>query len=144
GAVDRLRLAVVSCASMAHGYFHVYGAIAEQADLDLVVHLGDYVYEYADGDYGSVRTYDPPHETVTLEDYRRRYAHYRRDPQLKAVHRQHPFVVTWDDHETANNAYVDGAGNHDPATEGAWADRKAAAARAHAEWMPIREQDDPL
>lgn len=144
GAVDRLRIGVVSCASYAHGYFHVYGAIAEQADLDLVVHLGDYIYEYADGEYGDVRTYDPPHEIVALDDYRRRYAHYRKDALLKAAHRQHPFVAVWDDHETANNSYPDGAENHDPSTEGAWADRKAAAIQAYAEWMPIRDQADPL
>lgn len=144
GSVERLRFAVLSCASFAHGYFHVYEAIAKEADLDLVVHLGDYIYEYADDDYGSVRTYDPPNEIVTLEDYRRRYAHYRRDASLKGAHRQHPFVVVWDDHESANNSAPEGAENHDPATEGSWQDRKTAAVRAYSEWMPIRDQADPL
>ncbi len=142
GATPRLRFAMVSCASYGHGYFHVYRAVAAQADLDAVIHLGDYIYEYGDGEYGDVRTYDPPHEIVTLEDYRRRYAHYRKDADLKEVHRQHPFIVVWDDHELANNAWSGGAENHDEATEGAWSERTAVAARVYAEWMPIREQDE--
>lgn len=141
GSPSRLRFAVVSCASYGHGYYHGYRSIAERLDLDAVIHLGDYIYEYGDGEYGDVRELDPPHETITLEDYRRRYAHHRADPDLAEVHRQHPFIAVWDDHELANNAWKDGAENHDPATEGAFADRKAAAARAYSEWMPIRAAD---
>jgi alkaline phosphatase D len=142
GAVDRLRLAVVSCASLAHGYFHLYRELAERLDLDAVVHLGDYIYEYASGRYGSVRPYDPPTELVSLADYRRRHAQYKRDADVRAVHQQHPMIAVWDDHEFANNAWVDGAENHRPAAQGAWRDRKAAALRAYFEWMPIREQGD--
>lgn len=140
GPTDRARLAVVSCASYAHGYFHVYRHLAEEADLDLVVHLGDYVYEYGDGQYGAMRAYDPPHETLTLDDYRRRYRHYRSDTDVQAVHQQHPFACIWDDHEIANNAWQHGAVNHDPG-EGDYEQRKAVAAQVYAEYMPIREQD---
>lgn len=152
GPTPRMRMAVASCASLAHGYFHAYRAIAEQADIDVVLHLGDYVYEYASFDspdpdantYGMVRAYEPQHEILTVADYRTRYAQYRRDADLKEAHRQHPFVTVWDDHESANNAFHDGAENHDEATEGAWADRRAAAAQVYSEWMPIRDQGDPL
>jgi alkaline phosphatase D len=137
-AVDRLRFAVCSCASYAHGYFHGYRNIARRADLDGVIHLGDYIYEYASNRYGNLRPYEPPHECVTLADYRRRYAWYREDPDVREVHRQHPFLCVWDDHESANNAWMDGAENHDPATEGDWAERKRAAQQAYSEWMPIR------
>ncbi|MDB4937322.1 MAG: Phosphodiesterase/alkaline phosphatase, partial [Labilithrix sp.] len=133
----QLRFAVVSCSNYAMGYFHVYAALATRADLDAVLHVGDYIYEYADGEYGDERKSEPNNETVTLADYRLRYAQYRSDPDLRELHRQHPFVTTWDDHEVADNASKDGAGNHD-ASEGLYADRKRAAFRAYAEWMPIR------
>lgn len=138
GGVDRVRFAVCSCSSLAHGYFHAYRRVAERPDLDLVVHLGDYIYEYGTGQYGEVRDYEPPTEIVSLDDYRARYAQYRRDPDLQELHRQHPMVAVWDDHESANNAYRDGAENHDM-TEGDWEERKAAVFRAYAEWMPLRE-----
>ena len=142
GAMDAARFAVVSCSSYAHGYFHAYRAVAGE-ELDAVIHLGDYIYEYGDGEYGDVRTYQPPHEIISLADYRTRYGYYRKDPDLQAVHRQHPFIAVWDDHESANNAWAEGAENHTTGIEGSWADRKAAAARAYAEWMPIRENDGP-
>ncbi|MCR9166494.1 MAG: alkaline phosphatase D family protein [Nannocystaceae bacterium] len=141
GSTDRIRFAFCSCASLAHGYFHAYRRIAARADLDLVVHLGDYIYEYGDGEYGELRGYEPPTEIVSLQDYRARYAQYRRETDLQELHRQHPVVAVWDDHESADNAYRDGAGNHQEITEGEWEDRKAAAARVYAEWMPMREGD---
>ncbi len=140
GPVDRLRFALVSCSSLAHGHFHGYREIAQKGDLDAVVHLGDYIYEYGSSDYGDVRPYEPANELVTLADYRTRHAQYKRDPDLAAVHRQHPFVVIWDDHEIANDGFKDGAQNHNP-PDGSWTDRKAAAMRAYMEWMPIREQE---
>lgn len=143
GAVDRLRIAVASCANYAHGHFNAYRHLARRADLDLVLHLGDYIYEYGDAEYGAVRLYDPPHEIISLDDYRLRYAHYRRDPDLQEVHRQHPFAVVWDDHESANNSWEGGAGNHSP-SEGPWDARKEAARRAYFEWLPIRETSDGL
>ncbi|AKF09752.1 alkaline phosphatase D family protein [Sandaracinus amylolyticus] len=135
--IARLRFAVCSCSNYAFGYFHGYRNIAQRADLDAVLHLGDYIYEYGTGEYGTFRDCDPPGEIVTLDDYRRRYRQYRTDPDLQEAHRQHPFVNVWDDHESADNAWRDGANNHDEA-EGAWADRKAAAQQAFDEWLPIR------
>lgn len=140
GPTPRLRFAVTSCANYAHGYFHGYRELSEKLDLDAVLMLGDYIYEYAWGDYGDVREYEPVNEIITLADYRQRHAQYKRDPDLQECHRQHPFVTIWDDHETANDSYKDGAENHDPSKEGPWADRKAAGTRAYREWLPIREQ----
>ena len=108
-------------------------------------HLGDYFYEYPNGVYPSfeeqLRPVEPENETVTLEDYRIRFSQYRRDPDLQECHRQHPFIVVWDDHETANNSWMGGAENHDPETEGSWADRVAAARQAFFEWIPIRQNE---
>jgi alkaline phosphatase D len=143
GHVEALRVAVASCSNYPYGYFNAYRLIAERDDLDLVMHLGDYLYEYANGDYGDGapldRIPDPEHEIVTLEDYRRRHAQYKSDPDLQAAHRQHAFITVWDDHESANDAFKDGAQNHQPESEGDWALRKAAAIQAYHEWMPIRE-----
>lgn len=141
GDAGRVRMAVVSCASLAHGFFNAYRRIAERADLDLVVHLGDYIYEYGSGEFGNLRPYEPPHEIVSLSDYRTRYAQYRRDPDLQELHRQHPMVAIWDDHEIANNAHANGAQNHTEASEGPWGARVAAALQAYYEWMPVRVPD---
>jgi alkaline phosphatase D len=146
GPYDHARFAVVSCSNYEAGFFHVYADIARQADLDFVMHLGDYIYEYGvrgDGpDRGELqgRVHEPDYEIITLADYRQRYANYRRDPDLAEVHRQHPFIVVWDDHESANNAYKDGAQNHDP-SEGLWPEREADSYQAYVEWMPIRETE---
>ena len=141
----RLRLGVVSCANYPYGFFNVYGRLAARADLDAVLHLGDYIYEFENGRYGDGtsigRVPRPPGETVSLDDYRARYAIYRSDPDLQEAHRQHPFITVWDDHELANNAWRDGAANHE-AAEGDWRARRAAASRAYFEWMPVREQMD--
>lgn len=139
GASERLRFAVASCSSLGHGYFHGYRSIAGRADLDAVIHLGDYVYEYGTGEYGSVREYDPANECRTLDDYRRRHAQYKLDPDLQEAHRQHPFIVTWDDHEVCNDGWTDGAGNHEDADDGAWAGREDAGVQVYFEWLPIRE-----
>jgi alkaline phosphatase D len=140
--VGNVRFAVVSCSSLAHGYFHAYRSLAARDDLDAVIHLGDYIYEYGDGEYGDVRGYEPPHEIVTLADYRLRYSQYRRDPDLQEIHRRYPFIAVWDDHESADNSWRDGAVNHQPETEGPWAERRAAAEKAYSEWLPIRDQAD--
>lgn len=147
GALDAARFAVVSCANYAYGFFNVYDLIARERDFDAVIHLGDYLYEYgaAPGQYGAEtaerlgRTHAPQHEMVTLADYRLRHAQYKSDPSSQAAHAAHPFIVIWDDHETANDSWKDGAQNHDPATEGDWAARKRAAMQAYYEWMPVRE-----
>jgi alkaline phosphatase D len=142
GATARLRFAACTCSNYAAGYFHAYRAIAERDDLDAVLHLGDYIYEYPDGYYGNTRAYEPPHELVSLADYRARYAQCRRDADVQAAHARHPFVAVWDDHEFANNAWRDGAKEHMPASEGPWTTRRQSASRAYLEWLPVREQAD--
>lgn len=137
----RLRFAVVSCASVPHGYFHVYKAIAQRHDLDAVVHLGDYIYEYAEGEYGKVRASEPKHGCQSLADYRERYAQYRRDRDLQEAHRQHPFICIWDDHEYVDNAYEDGTTGDNP-SHGPWTEQRRAAAQAYSEYIPIRDQSD--
>jgi alkaline phosphatase D len=135
---SHLRIAVVSCSSYAHGYFHAYRDLGERADIDLVLHLGDYIYEYGSGSYGNIREYDPPHECLTLDDYRRRYRHYRSDLGLQEAHRQHPFVTVWDDHEIANDGWQGGAEQHMDG-DGTWSERRMAATTAYFEYLPIRE-----
>ena len=138
GTAARLRIAVVSCANLAHGFFNAYRRIAERADLDLVVHLGDYIYE---GGNAAIRAFEPAVETVTLADYRTRHAQYKRDVDLQEMHRQHPMIAIWDDHEFASNANATGSENHSEASEGTWAARVAAALQAYYEWMPVRVVD---
>lgn len=142
GDVGHLRFAVMSCSNYAFGYFHGYRHAAERADLDAVVHLGDYIYEYESGGYGSFRDLEPAHEIVKLEDYRMRYSQYRRDPDLQAVHQQHPFIAVWDDHELANDAWRAGAMLHMNDEDGDFDERRMVAARAYAEWLPIRDITD--
>jgi alkaline phosphatase D len=140
GCHERVRIAVASCANYGRGYFVPYRDIAKDADLDVVLHLGDYIYEYGGS---GVRLMAPPWEIVTAADYRLRYAHYRTDPDLQEAHRQHPWIAVWDDHESANDSNATGAQNHN-AGEGDWSERKVVAARVYAEWMPIREKADPI
>jgi alkaline phosphatase D len=145
GPCDSLKIALVSCSNFPAGWFNVYQAVARRGDIDLVLHVGDYLYEYGVGQYATDwgktvgRVPDPPHECLSLADYRSRYAQYRSDPDLQAAHACAPWLVTWDDHETSNDAYKDGAENHNAATEGTWTDRKAAALRAYYEWLPLRD-----
>ncbi|MEO1660024.1 MAG: alkaline phosphatase D family protein [Pseudomonadota bacterium] len=143
-----VKLAVVSCSNYPFGRFHVYNDIAARADLDAVVHLGDYLYEYGiDGYGGSIgqsidRNHEPPLEIVSLDDYRTRHAQYKTDPDLQAAHAAAPWICTWDDHESTNNSYRSGAENHNPeAGEGNWSDRKQAAVQAYLEWMPVRDPE---
>ena len=138
----RVRLALASCSNYPHGYFNVYGRIAARSDIDAVLHLGDYIYEYEQGRYAdnalTDRAVDPPHEITALDDYRRRYALYRRDPDLQEAHRQHPFIAVWDDHEIANNTWSTGADDHQPA-DGDFTARRNAAYQAFLEWLPVRD-----
>jgi alkaline phosphatase D len=141
-----LRFGMVSCANLQAGWFSAYRHLADHDDLDLVVHLGDYFYEYGPGEYGygqseqDIRTHQPPREILTLAEYRQRHAQYKRDPDLQRLHAKYAFVITWDDHESANDSWADGAENHQSG-EGSWAARKAAARRAYDEWMPVRMSD---
>lgn len=142
GNAQHLRFAVVSCSNFEAGFFNAYGAIARREDLDAVIHLGDYIYEYGRGTYGAnieSRQHAPAHETLTLADYRTRYSLYRLDENLRKAHQQHPFICVWDDHESANDAYKDGAENHSP-EEGSWEERKRISKQVYYEWMPVREQ----
>jgi alkaline phosphatase D len=138
-----LRFALASCSNFEGGYFAGYRAIAERDDLDLVLHVGDYIYEYRVGYYGAGpeigRSHRPEDDIVSLADYRERYGCYREDPDLRAAHAAHPFVLMWDDHEVANDNWEDGAENHDPDTQGDFGDRFDAASQAYREWLPVRE-----
>lgn len=143
--VDHLRFAVVSCVNYQMGYFNGYKRIAERNDLDAVLHLGDYIYEYPTYGYGYTaevgRTHRPNHTIITLDDYRIRHSFYKLDQDLRAAHQQHPFIAVWDDHEIVNNTYETGAMSHDPKTEGDFETRKQNAIRAYLEWMPIRHPE---
>lgn len=133
-------MAVVSCNNWEDGYFNSFRFLAQKARVDLILHLGDYIYEYETGKYGNPKTdriNKPAHETVTLDDYRTRYAYYRTDEDLQELHANKPFYLIFDDHEIANDTYNDGAQNHQK-NEGLWETRKKAAIQAYLEWMPIR------
>lgn len=141
---ESVSFAVCSCSNYPAGYFHVYKEMAKQ-DLDVIIHLGDYIYEYGQGGYatedaerlGRKLPADNNKEAISLDDYRKRYALYRTDLDLQAAHHRHPFIVIWDDHELANDAWKAGAENHQ-ANEGSFETRKLAALQAYFEWMPIR------
>jgi alkaline phosphatase D len=141
-AAPGVRFGVVSCANWEAGHFAAYRHLAARPDLDAILHLGDYLYEYGSGVYPKaaygVRAHEPRHEIVSLADYRLRHATYKTDPDLQALHAAHPFVAIWDDHEFANDAWTGGAENHTPGAEGDWASRVAAAKQAYFEWMPVR------
>ncbi|MEV6279484.1 alkaline phosphatase D family protein [Nocardia sp. NPDC051832] len=140
--IDRLRLGVVSCANWEAGFFSAYRHLATRDDLDAIVHLGDYLYEYARGAYGgragSVRAHEPARQITTLADYRIRHGQYKTDSDLAALHARFPFICTWDDHEIADNAWSGGQGIEIPFLSGDWRTRRAAAMRAYLEWMPVR------
>ena len=144
----KVSFAVCSCSNYPAGYFYVYREMAKQ-NVDVVIHLGDYIYEYGADGYatedaeklGRTLPADNNKEIIKLDDYRKRYALYRKDKDLQAAHHRHPFIVIWDDHELANDTWKDGAENHQE-NEGSFLDRKLAALQAYFEWMPIRPVDD--
>ena len=133
----RLRFGVVSCSNLQAGWFSAYRHLARRDDLDAILHLGDYLYEYGAGEYGDLRAHVPAHEMVSLADYRQRHAQYKQDGDLQALHARYAFIVTWDDHETTDDAWAGGAKNHQP-EEGDYRTRKAIANRVYDEWMPVR------
>jgi len=145
---DSLRFAVFSCANYEAGYFNVFAALKERNDFDALIGLGDYIYEYESGGYSPNATvnrqWSPSNEIISLMDYRARYSTYRLDDDLRDLHQQFPIIVIWDDHETANDSWINGAENHQ-GNEGSYAARKAAAKQAFFEWLPIRvtNQSDP-
>jgi alkaline phosphatase D len=146
-AGDRLTIALFSCANYAYGYFHAYGHAARRVDVDLVVHVGDYIYEAPRGSYPSAleavaaRTVEPLNEIVSLNDYYQRYASYHADADLLELRRVKPMSVVWDDHDLVNNTWREGARDRQYAGDGAFADRIAAATKAYFDWMPIRRPD---
>jgi alkaline phosphatase D len=148
GPVSRFTIGLFSCSNLAFGWFNAYAHAAARRDIDLVVHVGDYLYEYQRGRYPQAaealagRILEPAGEIVHLADYRLRFAAYRADPDLQRLHRLFPMISMWDDHESTNDAWENGAQNHQPPTEGDWAERKAASVRAYREWMPV--SDDPF
>ncbi|MFE9610488.1 alkaline phosphatase D family protein [Streptomyces sp. NPDC006012] len=141
-AVPGLRFGVVSCANWEAGHFAAYRHLAARGDLDAWLHLGDYIYEYGSGAYGTrdsiVRPHTPTHEILTLADYRARHGAYKTDPDLRALHQSAPVIAIWDDHEFANDTWSGGAENHTEGAEGTWSARQAAARQAYFEWMPVR------
>lgn len=142
GRLDELNLVVACCAMYTMGRFHGYRAIAQRPQLDAVLFVGDYIYEYGASNYPglpALRPADPPHDTLTLSDYRRRFAQARGDADLQAAHARAPWICTWDDHEIANDDWTGGAQGHAADRQGDWEVRKAAAVRAYYEWMPIRD-----
>ena len=145
GSVDKARFAIVSCSNWQEGFFNVYDHIANDGGFDALLHLGDYYYEYGEDRATDImraagRVHEPVTEIVTLKDYRERHALYRTDPSLQAVTANMPMISIWDDHETTNDSYKDGAQNHQPG-EGDWDMRKARAMRAYYEWLPIRDPE---
>ena len=147
-SATEVKFAVFSCALYSEGFFNTYDA-ASKSNALYAVHLGDYIYEYGSdpqkfGNTDAVtlgRVTSPANDIVTLADYRARYALYRSDPNLKVLHAKMPWITVWDDHEFTNNAYTNGAENHNPATQGDWTARKNMAAKVYHEWMPIRTPD---
>lgn len=145
GRVNEYRIAAFSCSNYPRGFFNAYRHAAENAEADLMIHLGDYLYEYGMGGYGTgdaerlSRVVDPVTEILSEEDYARRHSQYSLDPDLQAAKAAAAWLPIWDDHETSNDAWADGAENHDPQTEGDWHERRDAAIRAYHDWLPVRE-----
>lgn len=142
GSVSNLRFAVVACSNYQDGFFNVYNDIARKNDIDAVIHLGDYYYEYGPDDFtpgvDSSRLQEPFKEVWSKMDYRMRHSFYKLDPDLRMVHQQYPFITVWDDHESANDSWSGGAQNHTDSVEGYWPERKEDSRTAYFEWMPIR------
>jgi alkaline phosphatase D len=143
GKAARFNIAIFSCSNLGYGEFNAYGHAAARDDVDLVLHMGDYIYEYARGGYDSGAKFAqrlfPAGEILTLADYRLRYQSYRSDPQLQALHAAFPMIANTDDHEGANDSWEGGAQNHQP-DEGDWTNRKTAAMQVWREWLPVGEQ----
>jgi alkaline phosphatase D len=142
GPTDHLRFAVFSCSKYAAGYFNALGRIADRDDIDFVLCLGDYIYEYSNDDRGLGaeigRAFEPDHRCATLEDYRARYAQARGDPQMQRMHARHPIIAIPDDHEVADNRWRGGAKKHHPDEQGDWEGRWEAGMAAWMEWLPAR------
>lgn len=145
GDVENFRIALLSCSNYSFGYFNAYNIIKERNDVDLVLHVGDYIYEDGFHETGidtMNRKPIPEYDAYDLASYRMRYSCYRLDPSLRNLHQQYPMVILWDDHEFANDAFSDTALRHNPITQGPWANRKRDAIQAFKEWIPMREDSE--
>lgn len=140
GGVDQLRFAVMSCSNYQAGIFNSYQDVALRNDVDAILHLGDYIYEYGNS-IGGHRDADPSTEIYSLADYRLRHSCHKLDSMSIRMHQQYPLIATWDDHEVANNAFETGAENHTP-SEGNYMERKSASQEAYYEWMPLRYPEE--
>ncbi|KRC78871.1 alkaline phosphatase D family protein [Sphingomonas sp. Root241] len=145
GDAGRFGLGVFSCSNLPYGWFNAYAHAAARSDLDLWLHVGDYIYEYGtpaatDLRVLNERTLAPGHEILAIADYRMRYACYRADPDLQRLHQMAPMVAFWDDHESSNDSWEGGAQNHQPAKEGDWNLRRAAAMQVYREWLPVSDE----
>lgn len=145
-SLNSLKLGVTSCSNYEIGYFNVYREIAN-SEVDIVLHLGDYIYEQSANSFGQTtetaaleRTHCPENELLNLEDYRSRYRQYRTDEDLKLLHQKKPFICIWDDHEIANDSYKDGASAHQE-SEGSFEERKRFAIQAYSEFLPFTTSD---
>ena len=140
GRPERVRLGVATCGDYSRGLWNAYARLAERDELDAFLHLGDYIYET---DRNRVRAHEPPIDVVALDEYRARYASYRRESDLQALHAAHPMIWVWDDHETVDGTWREGAdpNDHDPAIHGPIEQRQANALQAALEWLPIRSPD---
>lgn len=147
-SVENLRFAVMACSNFQDGYFNAYRDVVTKNDVDAILHLGDYIYEYGIDDFSpggdTSRLHEPDEEILNLEDYRIRHSQYKLDRDLQELHRQYPVIAVWDDHETANNSWMGGAENHTEGVEGNWQDRKNDGKRAYFEWMPMRETNGSI
>ncbi|QDT78228.1 Alkaline phosphatase D precursor [Gimesia maris] len=143
---DHIRIGVANCAKYTGGYYHAYDALAGMDDLNVVIHLGDYIYENGatqpgDSYYPSFqatgRQHNPPHTCVSLQDYRTRYAQYRQDPELLKLHARYPIINIWDDHDIAkipSRKLPSG----EPVYDVAWKHRFNNSLQAWHEWIPSR------
>ena len=137
-----MRFAFVSCQNYSNGFYPAYGDIAAQQELELVVHLGDYIYEGPGLGVDRVRDHVPARELFSLADYRTRHALYKTDPDLQEAHAAHPFLMTWDDHEFKDNyADLDLDPNQPLETV---AERRAAAYLAYWEHAPLSRSRKPV
>lgn len=145
GDIGRFGLGVFSCSNLPYGWFNAYGHAAARQDLDLWLHVGDYIYEHGTPAATDVRVLNerplaPGHEILAIADYRMRYACYRADADLQRLHQMAPMIALWDDHESSNDSWEGGAQNHQSAKEGDWNLRRAAAMQVYREWLPVSDE----
>ena len=147
-SADHIKIGVVNCAKYTGGYYHAYDALAEMEDIDVVIHLGDYIYEngpstpqssYWQAYQETGRQHEPPYECLSLADYRTRYAQYRSDSSLQKLHARYPMIAIWDDHEIAMKKHKKNAAGQQVRNE-TWEQRRDYSIQAYHEWLPLRAE----